>query len=387
VHVEPKDLPPCGHTSGVPPSVAPEDLRQRWLSSSPHLVLLSVFGTLLCLGELKSRHYTRLLQEDGWAEWATFLAFATACVLGVQAFRESRDKVGRWERWYGLGLALFCLFVAGEEISWGQRLLGFRPPNYFLEQNYQQEANLHNLLKNVLDTRFMVMGIALGFGVIVPFLAHVTRLPAYLGAKLAYLPWYVGVAFVEFSYPYELVGELAELVLGLLFVVELASRRTGEGETAGAALAFKTQAVALAGAVLVVPLNDALLSLNAEAHRAAAVQDLETLAARMQAGEVATGKMLRKKFVHKRLYTAVQAGYLKLDPKRYYLDPWNNPYWIAYERDASGKGGTALLYSFGANRRRDSALDEGAGKGFGLGGDDVGIIVELPPRAQAQLRE
>lgn len=342
---------------------------------------------LLCLGELKSPHYTRLLQEDGWAEWATFLAFATAFVLGAKAFRESRDKVGRWERWYGLGLALFCLFVAGEEISWGQRLLGFRPPNYFLEHNYQQEANLHNLLKEVLDTRWMVMAIALGFGVIVPFAAYVTRLPAYLGAKISYLPWYVGVAFVEFSYPYELVGELAELVLGLLFVAELASRRTGEGAPEGMTLAFKTQAAALAGAVLVVPLNDALLGLNAEGNRVAAMQDLETLAARLHAGEIATSRMLRKKYVHKRLYTAVQAGYLKLDPKRHYLDPWNNPYWIAYERDGSGRGGTAFLYSFGENRRRDSALDEGASKGFGLSGDDVGIIVELSPRAQARVSE
>ena len=68
------------------------------------------------------------------------------------------------------GLGLFCWFVAGEEISWGQRLLAFQPPEFFLRENFQQELNLHNLLQNektlgiAIDSRHIVAFIALACG-------------------------------------------------------------------------------------------------------------------------------------------------------------------------------------------------------------------------------
>lgn len=37
-----------------------------------------------------------------------------------------------------------CLFVAGEEISWGQRLLGFATPDFFAGFNVQGETTFHN---------------------------------------------------------------------------------------------------------------------------------------------------------------------------------------------------------------------------------------------------
>ena len=38
-----------------------------------------------------------------------------------------------------------CLFMFGEEISWGQRLLGFATPDWMNRQNYQGEFTLHNM--------------------------------------------------------------------------------------------------------------------------------------------------------------------------------------------------------------------------------------------------
>jgi hypothetical protein len=42
-------------------------------------------------------------------------------------------------------LAAAFLFAAGEEVSWGQRLLKFQVPDIVLEENLQNEFNIHNL--------------------------------------------------------------------------------------------------------------------------------------------------------------------------------------------------------------------------------------------------
>jgi hypothetical protein len=369
----------------------------RFVESLPHLLLTAVLFGLLVLAERGSKRYEQLLQEDGWVEWATFLAFAAAAQVGVRAAFSRRAKQSNaTHRLPGfdsssammLMLGVFCVFVAGEEISWGQRLLGFRPPNYFLEQNYQQEANLHNLLKNVLDTRFVVLAIALLYGVVAPFLADVTRWPSALAPKRALMAWFAAVAWLEYSYPYELVGELAELMLGLLLLVDLCDRVDNEPLRApvrGAQLG----ALALLAAVFVVPLNDGLLRWNSEGYRGAAREDLETLKDRIAEGELIKPKLLRKKRVHKRMYTAVRAGYLALDEKRFYLDPWNNPYWIAFEREAGDAGATAILYSFGPNRRRDLVISEADEEVAKLAidaphGDDIRVMIHLPSTAHAE---
>ena len=57
-----------------------------------------------------------------------------------------------------------------EEISWGQRVLGYRPPVYFLEYNYQQELNLHNVVAT--DYRKLALQlIILIYGAVMPLLA------------------------------------------------------------------------------------------------------------------------------------------------------------------------------------------------------------------------
>jgi hypothetical protein len=320
----------------------------------------------------------------------------------------------RLERWSALALALFCVFVAGEEISWGQRLLGFRPPNFFLEKNFQQEANLHNLLKNILDTRFIVMAIALLYGVIAPYLARLRLIPRVFAAEFALLPWFAAVAWLELSYPYELVGELAELMLGMLFLVDLVARSRPTGAVWGPRAAL-LQIAALAIAGPITPLYDAFLRLSPDEYALVARDDLNTLRERISAGEVVTEKLARKKRVHKRVYTAVRAGYLELDPKRHYLDPWNSPYWVVYQRGVDGAEPTMLLYSFGPNRRRDLPLSDGEsgttdaallrvlesseparaaappqagqepqGLEFSQAGDDIGVVVRLPGRVQAK---
>ena len=85
-------------------------------------------------------HYS-LTAEDGWVENLTAVTFLLAGVaLFIAAFTKRRlFQSGA----YILGGAALTLF-AGEEISWGQRIIGFDTPDFLLNWNYQGEFNLHN---------------------------------------------------------------------------------------------------------------------------------------------------------------------------------------------------------------------------------------------------
>jgi hypothetical protein len=51
--------------------------------------------------------------------------------------------------WY-LSTAVLCTFLLGEEISWGQHILGFASSEHMIAVNAQAETNLHNLNLSLL---------------------------------------------------------------------------------------------------------------------------------------------------------------------------------------------------------------------------------------------
>lgn len=87
----------------------------------------------------------RLTGEDGPYETIGALAFVLAGVLFAILFA----RTWRGDRcWWFLALALLFLFAAGEEISWGQRVVGWGEVDR--STNVQGETTLHNL--EVFDT-------------------------------------------------------------------------------------------------------------------------------------------------------------------------------------------------------------------------------------------
>lgn len=81
-------------------------------------------------------------REDGPVEIASVFAFLA--LAGIAAARFARSPRGA--RAPSVAAALAGLVGAGEEISWGQRLLGLSSPEFFSAHNVQGETNLHNLL-------------------------------------------------------------------------------------------------------------------------------------------------------------------------------------------------------------------------------------------------
>ena len=80
-------------------------------------------------------------------------------------------------------------------------------------------------------------------------------------------------------------------------------------------------------------------------------------------------KLLRDCFEPGDLYLRT-GDLMRRDRRGYFLDPWNNPYWIQYSR----KSRTGALYSFGPNRRRDAAVR----KRNSDPGDDVIVRFTIP---------
>lgn len=365
--------------------------RSKWLT---HGILTLVGAAGIGIGALFPDHFYALMQEDGWTEWATFLAFLAGGLLGIRyALRADRglDKI------VGFGLAAFMLFVAGEEISWGHRLFAFEPPDVFLENNYQQEMNVHNLLKSVLDTRWMVTIIAVSYGALLPLIVRVGPLRRFrkLAPGLGLMPWFLLVAGLEVFYPFPLTGELAELLLGLVLLGDLGFRSTAGGEIPPLAAPI-AQAVSLGLAVLLMPLLEAVIYGDQPANVERVRAELETISQDLSRDGVLRHKLWRKRRVHKRLFTAVKSRYIRFedksrfldgrrspaeardgegrsDRKGYFLDVWNQPYWVLYQRKRGERRLT--LYSFGPNRRRDWDTHQ---KGPATEtGDDILVSVEV----------
>lgn len=84
--------------------------------------------------------------EDGFVENWTVVPLLGAAGYSLYLF----STVGKDKTWYFRSIlvliAVFSLFVAGEEISWGQRLFGVESSEFFLENNAQGETNLHNMV-------------------------------------------------------------------------------------------------------------------------------------------------------------------------------------------------------------------------------------------------
>lgn len=97
---------------------------------------------------------SHLYVEDGLFESASAILFFLAAILilrSVVALRRSaRADSGarslRWAQFFLVFLAIGVVFVAGEEISWGQRIFGWATPESIAALNAQNETNIHNFL-------------------------------------------------------------------------------------------------------------------------------------------------------------------------------------------------------------------------------------------------
>ncbi|WP_276503753.1 hypothetical protein [Terrimonas pollutisoli] len=144
-------------------------------------ILIIAAGFFLFYNNLAG--FERYVQEDGIVEWLTVAGLIAGSYISFSRLLKLWNKKSKWFLFVTFCLGLFLFFSAGEEISWGQRILGLKTPEYFETHNAQQETNLHNLVVSGVKLNKLVFSIllvvALGiYLVIVPILyqkSHVVR--------------------------------------------------------------------------------------------------------------------------------------------------------------------------------------------------------------------
>lgn len=103
--------------------------------------------------------YEHLLREDGPIEYLTALLFLGAAALAAgHARTRSRTGQGTLLAWLG---AVALLWLGGEEISWGQRLVGWDTPPAIMAVNTHEETNIHNMvfMQSRLDFLYVAAGL------------------------------------------------------------------------------------------------------------------------------------------------------------------------------------------------------------------------------------
>jgi len=87
-----------------------------------------------------------MTQENGVFETLSVLFLFSISFYGVYTLYFFRKKFSKY-LYILILFASFLTFLAGmEEMSWGQHLFHFSSTEYFIENNLQQETNLHNFM-------------------------------------------------------------------------------------------------------------------------------------------------------------------------------------------------------------------------------------------------
>lgn len=185
------------------------------------VALLCLLGVYFSRTDLNFFEKT-YIREDGLIEWLTVLGLALGafiCFYRSRVLAPFRDKIFLWALIFQ---GLVFVFGVGEEISWGQRLIGFDVPSFFAEHNAQRETNIHNMIvsgKSVNRILFgLILGITIGFYfVVAPILySKVDRVKEIINRfaipipKLAHVLAYVALFVAVQLIPGKRSGEILE---------------------------------------------------------------------------------------------------------------------------------------------------------------------------------
>jgi hypothetical protein len=123
-------------------------------ASTPFIVAAAVF-TLAAYSILllEPKTIQSLAGDERLVEMLGALAYAGASILCFLAARRMREASNGlpMQRVFLIALGAVFFVACGEELSWGQHLLGFETPARIESLNRQAEFNLHNL--NIWDSR------------------------------------------------------------------------------------------------------------------------------------------------------------------------------------------------------------------------------------------
>ena len=130
--------------------------RMEWAAFlAPVAILLTLAGYKLVRGP-GDPFYLLAVREDSFAEGLTALAFLGGCVVSSMIVKKMYVARRYFLVTYYALISVFCLFVALEEVSYGQRLFGFATPEPVAARNLQKDMTIHNL--EAVEALFFKLG-------------------------------------------------------------------------------------------------------------------------------------------------------------------------------------------------------------------------------------
>lgn len=177
-----------------------------------HMIMYAIFLLSIIIASyllyllLQEDTVIKLGKEDGLFEYLTALAFLVTSILFFVFFL-------RRKRLIHLVFSLVFLVGMGEEVSWGQRIFNYQSPEYFKENNIQDEFNFHNLkifdsqeeggkfkqgLHYFISTNFLYKLFWMIYGVILPVVYLLSHLVKQIVDRIGMLvpPFGLGIIFL-----------------------------------------------------------------------------------------------------------------------------------------------------------------------------------------------
>lgn len=139
--------------------------RTGWMLAA-YLAIIVLYWILYA--KAPAFHQRWLRGEDKFIEWMTFVGFIGASAALWPVLRRARPLLAKG--WLA-GLAFFFFVCAGEELSWGQRIFGFKTPEKIEKSNEQHEFNLHNHKWKHFHPLALVSLFMKIFGIVAPVVA------------------------------------------------------------------------------------------------------------------------------------------------------------------------------------------------------------------------
>lgn len=158
--------------------------------------------------------------EDGFTEWSTVIVLLIGVFVCFRRVWLLKDQRAITFLFMTSLLGLFFFFGAGEEISWGQRLLNIESSEFFSENNAQGEMNLHNLV--VKDTKLNKLIFGRGIGILL-LLYLLVLIPLYKRKEA--VKKFLDKFAVPIAQNYQIA---AYIILFLVVQVLMASSKKGE---------------------------------------------------------------------------------------------------------------------------------------------------------------
>lgn len=168
------------------------------------IVLPFVGAAVVIASRVELSWFRFITKEDGPLEWPQCLLYLTASIFAAAVVVNRVRARQYWQAALWACFALAAFGIAGEEISWGQRVFGWSTPAEMAAINHQNETTVHNI-PVVERTLGGLLGLVAGVALALPYV--VRRFDLDRKIKDAYLiapPVFLGGAFLM-MFAYKLV--------------------------------------------------------------------------------------------------------------------------------------------------------------------------------------